>query len=139
MKKDHFNFLIALTIFIAIVGCGICQKSDTPKEKNKAPQVIVNAETLIKDYRENEVAADKDYKSKILQVEGVVFQVKKEGISRIIVILQESKSYWGVKCQLNKDYEDDAEDLRAGDNITIIGRCMGIRNNFPYLSNCRIK
>ena len=138
MNKDHFNFLIALIIFIAIVGCGICQKGDTPKDKEKAPQVIVNAETLIKDYRENEVAADKDYKSKILQVEGVVYQVKKEGISRIIVILQESKSYWGVKCQLNKDYEDDAEDLRAGDKITIIGRCMGIRNNFPYLSNCRI-
>ena len=139
MNKDHFNFLVALTIFIAIVGCGICQKSDTPKDKQKAPQVIVNAETLIKDYRENEVAADKEYKNKILQVEGVVYQVKKEGISRIIVILQESKSYWGVKCQLNKEYEDDAEDLRAGDKITIIGRCMGIRNNFPYLSNCRIK
>lgn len=139
MKKDHFNFLIALIVFIAIVGCGICQKSDTPREKHKTPQVLVSAETLIKDYRENEVAADKDYKNKILEVEGEVFQVKKESINRVIVILQESKSYWGVKCQLNKIYEDEAGDLRAGDKVTIIGRCVGIRNNFPYLSNCRIK
>lgn len=138
MNKDNFNFFIALTIFIAIVGCGICQKSDTSKDKERVPQIIVNAETLIKDYRENEVAADKEYKNKILEVDGVVFQVKKEGI-RIIVILQESKSYWGVKCQFNKEYEVDAEDLRKGDKIRIIGRCMGMRDNFPYLSNCRVK
>ena len=51
MKKDNFKFLIALTIFIAIVGCGICQRSDTPKEKHKTKQAEGNKKTQTRNIR----------------------------------------------------------------------------------------
>ena len=139
MNKEHFNFLLALIIFIAIVGCGICNRSETKKNEQQDPEVIVTAETLIKDYRENEVSADDKYRNKILEVTGVVSQVKKESLSRVIVILQKPKTYWGVKCQLKKEYKDEAGDLRAGDKITVIGKCTGLKYRSPYLRNCRIK
>ena len=139
MRKDHFNFLLALIIFIAIVGCGICNRSESNKEELNDPEVKVSSETLIKDYRENEVSADDKYRNKILEVTGVVSQVKKESLSRVIVILQKPKTYWGVKCQLNKDYKDVAGDLRPGDKITVIGKCTGLKFRSPYLRNCRIK
>jgi len=139
MRKDHFNFIVALFVFIAIVGCGICNRSDTHKKELQDPEVKVSAEILIKDYRENEVSADDKYRNKILEVTGVVSQVKKEGLSRVIVILQKPKTYWGVKCQLNKDYKDVAGELRAGDKITVIGKCTGLKYRSPYLRNCSIK
>ncbi|MBL7128096.1 MAG: hypothetical protein ISS16_03840 [Ignavibacteria bacterium] len=139
MKKDHLNFLLALIIFIAIVGCGICNRSESNKEKLKDPEVKVSAETLVKDYRENEVSADDKYKNKVLEVTGVVRQVKKESLSRVIVILQKPKTYWGVKCLLDKEYNEDAGELRTGDEITIIGKCEGIKYRSPYLRNCCIK
>ncbi|MFC2092562.1 hypothetical protein ACFLSV_01555 [Bacteroidota bacterium] len=139
MRKDHLNFSLALIIFIAIVGCGICNRSDTHKKELQDPEVIISAETLIKDYRENEVSADDKYRNKVLEVTGVVSQVKKESLSRVIVILQKPKTYWGVKCQLDKEYKDEAGELRTGDEITVIGKCTGLKYRSPYLRNCRIK
>ena len=139
MKRDNYNFLLALVIFIAIVGCGIWNRSENTKKEPKDPEVIISAETLIKDYRENEVSADDKYKNKIIEVTGVVSQVKKESLTRIIVILQKPKTYWGVRCQLNKEYKDEAGELRTGDEITIIGKCAGIKYRSPYLRNCIIK
>ena len=139
MNKDHFNFLLALIIFITIVGCGICNRSESNKEKLKDPEVTVSAETLIKDYRENEVSADDKYRNKVLEVTGVVSQVKKESLSRIIVILQKPNTYLGVKCQLDKEYKEEAGELRTGDEITVIGKCAGLKYRSPYLRNCSLE
>lgn len=139
MKKDHFNFLLALIIFIAIVGCGICNRSETTKKEQLDPEEKVSAETLIYVYAENEVAADDNYKNKIIEVTGVVSQVKKEGANRIIVVLRSSRAFGGVNCQLKNDYKEEAIDLKAGDNITIIGKCSGLKSRSPYLRNCSIK
>lgn len=138
MNKNKFNFLFALIVFIAIVGCGVCNKSEIQKKELQDPEVIVSAETLIKNYRENEVSADDIYKNKILEVTGIVSQVQKEGRSRIIVVLQKPKSYWSVKCQLKREYKEEAKELRTGDKITIVGKCSGLKKESPYLRNCRI-
>lgn len=139
MNKDHLNFLFALLVFVAIVGCGICNRSDSTKKEQKDPEEKVTAETLIDEYMENEVAADDKYKNKIIEVTGIVNQVKKESAGRIVVVLRSSKAFGGVNCYLKNDYKEDAIDLRAGDKITLVGKCGGLKNRTPYLRNCSIE
>jgi hypothetical protein len=138
MNRNNFNFLFALIVFIAIVGCGVCSKSEKQEKELQNPEVLVSAETLVKDYRENEVSADDKYKNKILEVTGIVSQVQKEGLSKIIVVLKKPKSYWGVRCQLKKEFKEEAKELQTGDVISIVGKCSGLKKESPYLRNCRI-
>jgi tRNA_anti-like len=116
------SFCLALLV---VAGCNK-PRATTPDEPIK-PVATLTVEELLAEYQKNEVGADQKFKDKPIQVTGTVAGVKKAPPLGYFVGLgspQEGDSY-DVMCFLDKSAEEDAGKLKAGDKITLMGRCDG--------------
>ena len=97
--------------------------AEEPKAKPKAELVKVSAEQMLKDYESNELAADKKYKGKLIQVTGTVEKIDSELFSSDEYILRISNgneySFLTVNC--NDMGQDELSTLTVGNQVTAVG------------------
>jgi hypothetical protein len=107
-------------------------KARIAKQVAESSAVQVSAETLTRDYRANEVAADKEYKGKVLAVTGRITQIRggSSGLFGSAPIIHLA----AVRCE----FKDNAqiEHLSTGQFVTIRGKCQG-RGVFRYCILCK--
>ncbi|MFA8300352.1 MAG: hypothetical protein ACEPOV_09340 [Hyphomicrobiales bacterium] len=137
----HYVSLLTLCLFIFLAFAsnqeneGISDEK-TGKVENANFDLAVSSIELIRKYDENELAADREYKDKILEVTGTLEKVDR-GIGNYYLILEGDKySYTGVQCFFDK--ENGLADLKAGQEVTVIGYCNGIVLNI-HLKDCILK
>ena len=148
-KKGMSGLTIALIVVggLAVLGFGSCavcvgvgayagnQAATAPRP---APEVV-DIHTLLSEYKDNEVRADASYKSKWIQTEGLVKDVKKDVFDHPYLLLG-TGAYFEiprVQCQLDAKNAKTAQSLSKGTQVTIVGKVKGLTFNVQ-MQDCEI-
>ena len=120
------------------------QTSVSNKNSNKKqmePELNISATELINAYKENEVKADKIYKGKIVEVNGIVDAIDSGIDDKAVIRLSDGDefSFYNVHCYIDDENQDKACELKKGENVTIIGKEDGEIAGQPCIKNCKIK
>jgi hypothetical protein len=101
------------------------------------PAETVSIDTLLGDYKGNEVAADARYKGRRIQTTGLVGEIKKDILDRPYVTVGHGRDFEipEVQCFLARSHTDRATGLRKGQAITMVGTVDGLMMNV-LMSDC---
>ncbi len=104
------------------------QATREAKEREKEAAVPkVTAAQLFRAYKENGVAADRDYKGKVIQVTGVVTDIRHDLLNVPYVTLDVGGEalVFEVQCYFSNKQATNLAGLRKGEQVTIRGKCAG--------------
>ena len=115
--------------------------NENSNKKQMEPELNISATELINAYKENEVKADKMYKDKIVEVNGIVDAIDSGIDDKAIVRLSDGDefSFDNVQCCIDDENQDKACELKKGDNVKIIGKADGEIAGTPFIKDCKIK
>ena len=115
--------------------------NENSNKKQMEPELSISAAELINAYKENEVKADKMYKDKIVEVNGIVDAVDSGIDDKAVVRLSDGDefSFYNVHCYIDDENQDKACELKKGENVTIIGKEDGEIAGQPCIKDCKIK
>ncbi|EYF06000.1 OB-fold protein [Chondromyces apiculatus] len=99
----------------------------------------VPIEKLLGEYKDNEVRADGEFKGQLVQVTGVVGDVKKDITDSIYVIVGTGQPFEipEVQCCVADGQEKRAAALSKGSKVTVRGRVDGLMMNVLF-RDCEI-
>lgn len=135
-KSRRFWVGVALFIFILIIIGNLTDNSKDTKEQTitSAPELNVNAETLMSDYQANEVAADAQYKNRVIKVTGVVDSIGKDILDNPYITLKTGNTF-SVQCTFDHSFEKMLANLVKDEELTMVGRVSGKFGNI-ILKEC---
>ena len=115
--------------------------NENSNKKQMEPELNISATELINAYKENEVKADKIYKGKIVEVNGIVDAIDSGIDDKAIVRLSDGDefSFDNVQCCIDDENQDKACELKKGENVIIIGEASGEIAGTPFIKDCKIK
>ena len=115
--------------------------NENSNKKQMEPELNISATELINAYKENEIKADKMYKGKIVEVNGIVDAIDSGIDDKAIVRLSDGDefSFDNVQCCIDDENQDKACELKKGDNVKIIGKADGEIAGTPFIKDCKIK
>lgn len=140
-KKGIFKKIIIgiVVIFVGLFVLGMLVGDDKKTSSSVASQAsapkedvfVVSVEDICNAYKNNEVAADKIFKGNLVQITGIVDDVKKDIMDSLYVTLkrQYEFDFCQPQCFFDDEYEDQLANLRKGQKVTIIGRVDGLMMN----------
>jgi tRNA_anti-like len=126
------NRELAALVFVGVAWFGIMLACSSPEQEEadvtaRQPEVTVSAAQLSADYQANEVAADAQYKGKIVLITGIVDTIGKDITDRMYVSLKSGGEYsiFGVQCFFAKAHESELAQLQKGEFVAMKGKCDG--------------
>lgn len=139
--------VIALFIIIGAMGNDDAAKDQTAGQSEQTsqsestptstPAVKVTAETLMRDYQANEVAADAKYKNQTLEVSGLVDTIGKDILDTPYVSFKTNEVIFTVQCMFDKSQADQLAPLAKGQSLIVRGKVSGKLGNI-LLNECQI-
>jgi hypothetical protein len=93
--------------------------------KDVRPFAVKQAAELVKEFEEDEAAANRMYGDKVVSVAGKIVKTEMSDSTRNILLAGES-AMAGVLCQFETVDNSGAEVLKTGDLVKIKGVCTGI-------------
>ncbi len=121
---------------------GQSQAVETPAEPEEEPPVPILATYLWSQYEENSVNADNLYKDKKLAVTGKIKDISQDILTEnpcVVLDSGDSLGVYGIQCFFPDDESTRAAvaALRDGENVTIVGECIGI-SVVVQLTGCQL-
>ena len=115
--------------------------NENSNKKQMEPELNISASELINAYKENEVKADKMYKGKIVEVNGIVDGIDSGIDDKAIVTLSDGDEFsiYTVSCYIDDENQDKACELKKGENVMIVGKADGEIIGEPVIKDCKIK
>ena len=115
--------------------------NENSNKKQMEPELNISATELINAYKENEVKADKMYKGKIVEVSGIVDGIDSDMDDKAVVRLSDGDEFsiYTVSCYIDDENQDNACELKKGENVKIIGKADGEIIGEPVIKDCKIK
>ena len=115
--------------------------NENSNKKQMEPELNISATELINAYKENEIKADKMYKGKIVEVNGIVDAIDSGIDDKAVVRLSDGDefSFYNVHCYIDDENQDKACELKKGENVKIIGKADGEIAGTPFIKDCKIK
>lgn len=102
------------------------------------PAIQVTPGQLFAEYEANDIAADRKYKGKVLQMTGTVDTISRDLLDTIYVTLKAGNAtFVQIQCFFDDGSEDAVAKLSSGQSLTIRGRCDGKFGNV-MLKDCAI-
>jgi hypothetical protein len=97
----------------------------------KPTAMVVPLQTLLSEYKSNEVRADSQYKGNVVQITGIVGDVKKDILGSIYVTLGTGAAFEipVAQCFFDDRLAQQAATLNKGSKITVRGRVDGLMMN----------
>jgi hypothetical protein len=143
-KKGFFSGCgTLLAIGIGVISVGTClatmggsKSKTTAAEDSAQPATSVDAAALIKAYKENEVAADQQFKGKRLEVSGVIERVDSDFADEPVIAIGIGGFDNVLAHGLSKDV---AAKLKKGERITLVCRGNGEVIGSPQLDRCTVR
>lgn len=123
MKRESRLALLLVIIVAVFLAWRHCSSDTLPVSEARA--FPITAEQLYSSYNENEVAADRRYKNRVLAISGTVGEIGKDILNKPYVILQAGYGGGAVQCYFGKGEEYELASLKPGQRVTIKGRCSG--------------
>ena len=117
MKRLFFP-LVLLNLSIFLGGCSRQPNIESVKDATK-----ISAEALFSEYKADRFKAAEKYQGKILEVTGIVDKTGTDVGEHPFVNLKGQEQLGGVQCFFLKLYEEKATQLKAGQKVTIRGKC----------------
>ena len=109
-------------------------EKSSPESSDSAEIISISDTELVQAYRDNEIAANRTYKGKTIEVTGVLFDLMSAG-SNYVVYLSNS-AY--ISCYFDKNHEDDLAKLKKGERVTIRGSIDWNLFENITMSNCEV-
>ena len=115
--------------------------NENSNKKQMEPELSMSASELINAYKENEVKADKMYKGKIVEVNGIVDGIDSDMDDKAVVRLSDGDEFsiYTVSCYIDDENQDNACELKKGENVIIVGKADGEIIGEPVIKDCKIK
>ena len=101
--------------------------------------VAVTARELFSAYESNEVAADKQFKGKMLEVTGTISSIDSGFGDGAIVQLSTGNDFQSVSAQGDDSFTDVAATLSKGQQVTMICKGDGEVIGSPMLGDCVVQ
>jgi RecG-like helicase len=127
------------------------ESSEPRKEQNSKPlkeqeassptpkwDIKISARALHAAYEANEVAADNQYKGKILAVTGTVEDIAKDFLDKPYVTLNVGTFFQSVHCYFSGKENNILAQLKKNQRVTIIGKCDGFVMLSVMMKNCEV-
>lgn len=96
-----------------------------PTPTHEAGVISISAGKLCADYNANELAADHEYKDKILDLSSEIEDIDREPLSDRAYLIMDCGLITDVWCYFDAAYESQLVPLQKGDYVTIRGTCAG--------------
>ncbi len=150
IKKILIGIVVAFIVLI-IIGALMGEDTSTTDTnntvdtsaaiENNAPveTVAVTARELFSAYESNEVAADKQFKGKMLEVTGTISSIDSGFGDGAIVQLSTGNDFQSVSAQGDDSFTDVAATLSKGQQITMICKGDGEVIGSPMLGDCVVQ
>lgn len=87
--------------------------------------VTIPAADLIKQFSDDETAANTKYLNKAVAVTGKIKSIEKDETGNYTVFLGEESDMSSVACQMDERHNASAEKLQVGSSVTAKGVCTG--------------
>lgn len=104
-----------------------------------SPAIAISAVDYVAAYDTNEIAADKEYKGKKLEVTGTVDSVNETFGSYHLTLDGPSDGIASVSCRLEDSELDRAGSLTPGGTATVTGIGDGFDGFNAFVKNCKIQ
>jgi len=106
-------------------------------EKPALPEI--DLQVLLAAYKNNELSADSRFKGRLIQLTGIVGDVKKDILNNAYIIVTTGSRFEvpTVQCTLARGAETRAEYLNKGERVTVRGTVMGLFWNVQ-MKDCQI-
>jgi hypothetical protein len=96
-----------------------------PTPTCEAGVICITASKLCADYNANEIAADNDYKGKIIDISSKIQDIDREQLSDRAYLTMDCGIITDVWCYFDKAYESQLVPLEKGDYVVVRGTCAG--------------
>lgn len=131
MKQLLSTFILAMLLIS-------CSSVDTVNESVE-PEQDVFAAQILKDYRENEVAARHKYGNKVINVVGIVASIEQFGDKATVLLNDGNHENIGIKCTFNKDQFESLFTVKKGDMLSVVGIGEETKGYLDYyMHGCRV-
>lgn len=143
--KRWWVWLVGIIVLFIIIGAssgGGATSDQSKKEANKESEQVVTpaqkvtAETLMRDYQANEVAADSKYKGQIVEVSGIVDTIGKDILDNPYVSFKTNEVIFTIQCMFDKSQAEQLAGLSKGQKLTVQGKVSGKLGNI-ILRECK--
>lgn len=125
-----------LVFIIVLFACG-SQEARKSAASDKQKFLRVNANTLWRDYQDNQIAAEARYGDKILEVKGRVLDIGRVDMYSFFVNLKADSGL--IQCIFDEKFENQLARLRKNDTVRVRGWCWYFGNDFPIrMSECSL-
>lgn len=135
-----FLSVLGLAISIGVIWwlASSWQGGNDRERVTPQPSVRVDAKTLFREYKDNEVSADLKYKNKYVVVTGTVRDVGKDVLDSIYVAIEAESWPFTVQCFFPDRAASSVAAIRKGQSVSIIGRVDGKFGNV-MLKDCALQ
>lgn len=119
--------IIISILLLVLLGVFIAYKMYNKPHINVANEqadITLTANTILTDFTTDENAANTKYLEKIIQVSGVVSNVKTEN-NKAIITLQTSNDFASILCHLSEESSKKVQSIKIGETIKLKGICTG--------------
>lgn len=132
---------IALVFFLDDgIGIESLQEAPSVEEKQESNPINISAQTLVSEYRENEIAADQKYKGKLLYVTGVIEDFGVGLFERKYISISDGEmfSLHSIHCIIEDENVSQITDLIKGQEVEVQGLNSGMTILAISLDNCTV-
>jgi len=123
-KKKVFVAISMMALAAGLYGYMEYTRGNKDLQYTKADYITITKD-LIKEFEENEKAANEKFINKIIAVNGSVKDVIKDGNKFYTVMLGDAGGTSSVRCSMDSNYQPEAALLQLRSNVTIKGVCTG--------------
>lgn len=126
MKKSFSTKVLLLLLLLALVGGGIGTYlwfKPVDSIESLSTDLTIPANDLFIAFESDEAAANEQYLNKVIEVTGVVKEVKTNDMGLPAVILETDDLIFGVMCEFEK--ANETQKIEVGELVTIKGVCTG--------------
>jgi len=101
------------------------------------PDFELTVTNLFNNYSKDEIASNKKFLGKILQVDGLVDAISNDSTGITVTFFCDSLGMNGVICALGDDQTKKVKDFKKGSKIALKGQCDGF-NSDVRINRCSI-
>lgn len=130
-KKGPPTWAIILGVLfvLAVIG-GVMGSKQKEKDKGEREQamkdaVLVEAQEIFKNYKDNEVGAESKYKDKWAKISGKVDRIDSSLGGGAYVYLDGGDVLFGLRCEVEKERVESIANLKPGDAVMMVCRGKG--------------
>lgn len=97
---------------------------------------LLTPQKLHEAYKQNEVAADRKYKGKKIQLTGIITRIAKNAFDRPYITISTDDYFSDINCWVK---EDEVMGLVRNQQATLIGTCDGLFMGSVFLKDCSLQ